>query len=375
MNKYLKKNQWNYELESNLKISEKYLGVVVIPVLAEFANIEKTLDFLALNNYDLLSQTLIILVINNKVDCSPFDFEDNQQLLSGLRNSQFDSQKKLNLSWIDASSKGCEVRKKTGVGTARKIGMDIALKYLDKDGIIFSLDADTEVESNYLEVGYDFYKKNKVAGAVYNFYHRRVEDDIINDAIEKYEEYLHHYTNQLKRIKSPYAYHSIGSTISCRAKDYVRAGGMRRNEAGEDFYFLQALRKIGEIGNITTSTVYPALRISQRTPYGTGQRLSQHIKGDEIVLYQKETFDLLDELFVFIRKLSLDDFENISLLLNENMPELIILFLNHYQFDSNWEKIYKNTPKKLEKLQEAFFIWFDAFRTLKFIHFVEKGRF
>ncbi len=373
MNKYLNKNKNFYKLESNFEVRTKYSGAIIIPVLAELTNIEKTLKFIALNNEMLLSKTLIIIVINNSQNCSKEDFNDNQKLITLLHNSQFATQKKINLSWIDASSEGYEIINKPGVGSARKIGMDIALKYLDERGILFSLDADTEVENNYLQKGYDFYQKNKnFAGAIFNFYHRRIGNIQMDSAIEQYEQYLHLYVNELKRINSPYAYHSIGSTITCTVKDYIRAGGMKRHPAGEDFYFLQALRKVGAIGEIKDSTVYPSLRISDRTPFGTGQQINKILNGEKLVLYKSTTFDLLNELFELINTINLDNFKELDSFIKKNMKKPIIIFLDSYNFNEIWNKIYRNTPKKTLDLQKAFFTWFDAFKTIKFIHFIEK---
>ena len=63
---------------------------------------------------------------------------------------------KLRLGYIDASSKGFEIpEREGGVGMARKIGMDKALRLLNKNfsekKLIVSLDADTLVQTNYLD--------------------------------------------------------------------------------------------------------------------------------------------------------------------------------------------------------------------------------
>jgi hypothetical protein len=47
-------------------------------------------------------------------------------------------------------------------------------------------------------------------------------------------------------------------------------------------------------------------------------------------------------------------------------------FFKENDFAESWKKILKNTPKKLEHLKAAFNTWFDAFTTLKFIHFCEE---
>ncbi len=372
--KYLKRNQSFYNLE--VIPTKKYDAIIVIPILSELDFIEKTLNSLALNNVKFLEKTLVILVINNGCDCEVAKFAENQKLLQKLRNSQIEVQKKsnFNISWIDASSKSCELRKKSGVGMARKIGMDIALEYFNwnTNPILLSLDADTIVKSNYLESIFEYYAKNNIVGANINFKHSSTKNIALNNAINDYEKFMTYYTSNLKRIGSPYAYYSLGSIITCKAEAYIKAGGMKTNEAGEDFYFLQALRKVGNIGNITNTTVYPSPRISNRVPFGTGPRMNNIINGNPIKFYNKASFDDLKTLFDIIKNLKVDDFIDIPNIIEKQCSKNIIAYLQTCEFRENWNKIYINTPKKIEKLQFAFHIWFDAFKTLKYIHFCEN---
>tara|TARA_B100000609_G_scaffold196523_1_gene192090 strand:- start:756 stop:1160 length:405 start_codon:yes stop_codon:yes gene_type:complete len=42
------------------------------------------------------------------------------------------------------------------------------------------------------------------------------------------------------------------------------------------------------------------------------------------------------------------------------------------RFADSWTKILRNTPNSPDKIESAFNTWFDAFRTLKFVHFLEE---
>jgi hypothetical protein len=374
--KYILKNKSGRQLE-NIPV-RAFKNALVIPVCAESEYLPSTLESFANNPVSELSDTLVFLVINNPppgTAGASAKFAENQDTLRLLRNSHFPFQEKLNLSWIDASGPGSEINPKEGVGAARKIGMDTALEFLDFAGsspVIISLDADTSVEGNYLAAikGYFLANQDK-AGATINFEHqpgRTAEEDA---AVISYELFMRYYVEGLRISQSPYAYHVLGSAMAFRAEDYVRAGGMRRRNGGEDFYFLQALRKTGSVGQIIDTTVHPSSRASDRVPFGTGPRISQILEAKgSLMFYNPEIFMLLKKLFSAVSLLA--DADTLTTL--KSLDGVTNQYLAENNFFHEWEKILKNTPDKIEKVRWAFYTWFDAFRTLKFVHFCE-GRY
>ncbi len=314
-------------------------------------------------------------VINNPPAASadPAKLRENSLMLESLRSSQFPFQDRLQLCWIDASSAGNEIDPKEGVGAARKIGMDMALEFLDWETgspLIISLDADTRVEGNYIEAIQSYFNANPgVSGASIDFAHQPGRTPEENAAIVRYELFIRYYVEGLRFSQSPYAYHVLGSAIAFRAGEYVRAGGMRRRNGGEDFYFMQALRKNGMIGQICGTTVYPSSRPSDRVPFGTGPRISQIMEGkEELRFYNPEIFLILKNLFSMVGTcdglLQLLDADKVEPVLKE--------YLIENKFFHEWEKILKNTPREKAKITQAFHTWFDAFRTLKFVHYCEE---
>ena len=182
---------------------------------------------------------------------------------------------------------------------------------------------------------------------------------------------MRYYVEGLRISQSPYAYHVLGSAMAFRAEDYVRAGGMRKRNGGEDFYFLQALRKTGAIGQITETTVHPSSRASDRVPFGTGPRISQILQsGKGLMFYNPEIFMLLKKIFSAVSLLADAD----ALTTLKSLDGVTSQYLAENIFFHEWEKIKRNTPDEREKIQLAFHTWFDAFRTLKFVHFCE-GRY
>jgi len=384
LHKYLKKNSSVYKLNAidNKALSRRYSTIAVIPVFSEFQYLPDALQSISNALKKEKNETvLIILVINNpeKKYCSPAKFADNQQTLKWLRSGEIPKPLQSSIAWIDASSSGKEIKKGSGVGAARKTGMDAALLLCDwnSDPLLLCLDGDTIVEDNYFAAVRGFFRENPAKfAAVVDFYHQTGATTEEEKAIRLYESYMVDYVEKLRDSQSPYAYHAIGSTITCRAEGYIKAGGMRPKEAGEDFYFLQALRKLSpdaEIGEIKKTLLHPSARASDRVPFGTGARIIELLSDSTTqfpgrYLYNSNIFD---DLKILLNSVNNGTFLQSGTLSYDSLPDSIIAFLDSCEFRKVWPKIEANTPNDPKKRQWAFHTWFDAFRTLKFIHFCE----
>jgi len=348
-------------------------AVIVVPVLAERENLPTMLDSLSLNSTEYLARTLIVIVINNRVDVSSAEFSDNQKTLDWLHSIPYSP---LNLAWIDASSPGFELPAKDGVGLARKIGFDAALQRVDWniDPILISLDADTLVEPDYLSAIFDHFSVGKNRAAVIPFRHQFSPIVRQEKAIRCYELYLRSYLFGLSMAGSPYSFHSIGSAFACRATAYIRAGGMNRRCGGEDFYFLQQLAKTAVIKMVEGTVVHPSPRFSHRVPFGTGRVIQEQVERETLPFHfvsvagfkiLKEWLDLIrchvDEPADQIREQSV----NISAVLNQFLAEL--------NFSSTWEKLQNNHASREQRLT-AFHHWFDGLRTRQLLTRIENER-
>jgi len=335
---------------------------IVIPVLAERDTLPEILDSLCRNSAEYLSQTLIILVINNRVNCSSAELLENQHTLNWLGTTPYPG---LNLAWVDASSGGLELPEKDGVGLARKIGFDAALLRIDwqVDPLLVSLDADTLVDSNYLSAIFDHFSEQHNRVAVLPFHHQSAPSPRQEKAIRHYELYLRSYLFGLSLAGSPYAFHSIGSAFSCRADAYVRVGGMNRRCGGEDFYFLQQLAKITAVNLVSGTVVHPSSRFSQRVPFGTGRVVQQQVDSDTIPFHFVPVagFKILKQWLDLIRchvDSSADQISRHSLDISTDLNQ----FLLELGFSPVWKKLQKNHSSREQRLA-AFHCWFDALRT------------
>ena len=376
--KYLRKNSCGYKIENlpENKSRCELRNAVVIPAFGEYSTLPKTLASLkrALSASD--ENTLVLIVVNNPPAefCDSAKFAENTKTLQWLKDNIHASEK---ISWIDASSPGYEIPEKGGVGAARKLGMDAVLQFLDwkNEPLIFCLDSDTLAEENYLTASRNFFcevRNSAVPAAYTEFSHRSGRTPEEEAAVRYYEAFMDDYVRHLRSSHSPYAYHAVGSTIICRAEAYVKSGGMRPKRAGEDFYFLQALRKLspeGEIIKIAKTAVYPSSRISDRVPFGTGARMKELVEGDKhAYFYNPAIFAVLKKILISVNEGNLAKNPDTWY---RKLPEDAQYFLDSYNFMSQWQSILRNTPDIPEKITWAFHVWFDAFRTLKFIHFCE----
>lgn len=188
---------------------------------------------------------------------------------------------KKKITVIDHSSKGKGWTKKSGIGHARKVIMDKIVSFADKNDIIISLDADTTFRENYFSSVIECFIKHPDAAALSNpYYHNLTASEKEDRAILRYEIYMRNYAINLLNINSPYAFTALGSAIALPVSSYRAIGGMTPKLSGEDFYFLQKLKKFGKIIISNTEKVFPAARFSDRVFFGTGPAMIKGSRGD-----------------------------------------------------------------------------------------------
>ncbi len=337
-------------------------AAIVIPALAESTSLPATLKSIAVNDPRLLSRTLVIVVVNNRSDASDEVRRDNEHTLDWLASRPFPG---LRLVWINAAAAGLELHAGQGVGLARKIGFDAALQRLDWNSvpILISLDADTLVEPHYLAAVFRHFAAATATGAVIPFRHQQGIDLLQEEAIRAYELYLRSYQFGLQQAGSHYAYHSIGSAFACRAQGYIEAGGMNRRLAGEDFYFLQQLHKVGGISLLRGTVVCPAARSSARVPFGTGRIVERHQQGTRpgYQFIDQHSFCLLRQ---WLREVEGASAASAAVLLGRarQLSTVLAEFLEERNFSVIWGRLQDNYRHEQQRIS-AFHHWFDALRT------------
>ena len=358
-----------WQIENDHK--KYFQKIIAVPSIAELDNLPHLILSLEQNDELELQDTLLLLVVNNSVSSYEEVKLNNKETMTYLRNLK----SKINISFINAASYGKEMDDKYGgVGLARKIGMDLALTKFDYNSptkrILICSDADCIVEPNYLKEIAKGFNSNNYEAAVVNFSHDISGEDEETKAIICYEIFLRYYVLGLSLAKSDYAFHTIGSTMICTPEAYVKVEGMSKRKAAEDFYFLEKLAKLYPIGEIKSTCVHPSKRGSWRVPFGTGRSVDRFLKNakNEYLLYDPKSFLTL--------KTWLDSFFDKSLMpssdlikIANNIHPTLAEFLTQQDFENFILKVLSKNKNQSEVEKQKHF-WFDAFRTLKLIHYL-----
>jgi len=383
--KYLSKRAEGgpWALPSSLSLSPEI--IVVIPVLAEEKRITATLNSLLRDSDETLARTLTLVVLNNPPAdrTAPSLLAENRRTREALEKYRFGSPPRdlqklydspINLSYVDATSPGLELPPAVaGVGMARKIGMDLALRLFPAETAgrryLISLDGDTTVAPHTLSAVRSAFVKNKSGGLSLRFEHPLPDSRQHRRAVAAYEIYLRHWVLGLRRAGSPYGFHSIGSAMAVRADAYAASGGMNRRKTTEDFYFLQNLAKCAGVDAFDETCVYPSPRISCRVPViGTGRSLERLLdRGlESFRLTDPKTFGLLAEWLRLLDE-SIETGPDRTIARARAIHPAIGDFLDSNRFNNVWSAIERNTSDPGTFIAQLH-RWFDGLKTLRLIH-------
>jgi hypothetical protein len=355
---------------------DKNTGIIVVVPARNEPLIDNMLDSLILCSEPLCNVEVIIVV-----NAPPGEYENNKITLDTVRSWKM---KHLNSFFrLFAFEAGLSSASGWGVGVARKTGMDEAVRRFNRinnpDGIILNLDADCRVDRNYFVAVLDEFSKNKNRSACSIYFEHPLSGNEFPGSIYKYialyELHLRYFLQGLIYAGFPYAFHTVGSAIGVKASKYVKAGGMNRRQAAEDFYFVQKLVPAGGYFNLTETTVYPSPRPSTRVPFGTGAtigRLSERECAD-LLTYNPAAFDELRSFFSMAEELF---FCRPDRLIHcyEHIPEGLRMFTGEKEFTEKLIEIKYNTSG-LPSFGKRFFGWFNMFRIIKYLNSVHTDFF
>jgi len=311
---------------------------IAIPAIDEFEHLPELINDLKLQTYKVFS---VFICVNN-----PEEWRNDPEKANICENNAktmdyLGSVKDLNISVIDRSSPGKGWKgKQRGVGYARKELFEAIDRVADDNDIVISLDADTRIRPGFISsVRKQFLDHKKALLLTNPYYHKLTGNDTHDRAILRYELYMRYYLINLLMINSPYAFSALGSAISFRVSGYRKISGITPKEAGEDFYFVNRMKKAGEILIWNDETVYPSARESDRVPFGTGPAVTKGKAGDwdSYPFYDQEGFVRIGETCKLFPKLFQADCET-----------TIDDFIQKYFGENIWEPLRKNF--KTEKL-------------------------
>jgi hypothetical protein len=280
-----------------LAVDRRYGHVLCIPAYGEGEGLLQSLSSVPEGPR---GEILIIVVVNESNSSPDWVREANQDSLAALRGrlagaaglgTPMERQRhpRGDLLVIDRTHTGLVLPKDHGVGLARKIGADVALALWTAGGIespwIHCSDADVLFPADYfsrpLAAGGDVPLDDGPAAFVYDFRHVAERNPEIARAVLRYEIFLRYYVLGLRSAGSPYAFHTIGSTLALSPLAYARARGFPRRRAGEDFHLLAKLAKLGPVRALRGEPILLSGRVSTRVPFGTGAGITKELERVE----------------------------------------------------------------------------------------------
>ncbi len=343
---------------------EEEVGIIVIIPCIDEDNLFHTLESLE-SAYMVQPKIEVIIHVNSGEETPQPVVEKNKRLFNYLLiRSKLDYYKNFKLHPILTQG---TVKKKAGVGFARKTAMDEAVRRFDAinkpDGLIVSLDADTLVSKDYFREITKALEHAKADCFTFQFQHqsdRTVYPVKEINACRLYEIYLRYYRLALKTFDFPFAIHTIGSCFAIRAEAYIKLGGMPPRQGGEDFYFLQKAVKMNPVYEVKEPIVFPSPRISDRVPFGTGPSVRKIIETGKFDVYSFKLFGLLKIFYESFPALASEDIQ-------KQIPTDILKFIGDKQFDMILKECRRYSSSS-EAFVKRMLDHFDSFFIVKFLN-------
>lgn len=138
---------------------------------------------------------------------------------------------------VDRCLIGSAIPGDQGVGLARKIGNDVLCSLIHSKNVkspwMANTDADVRLPLNYFSA--QTLERSSCSAILYPFKHIFV-DEIPKLPTLLYEYSLNYYMAGLSWAGSPYAYHTVGSTLAVNFQHYCQVRGFPKRPAAEDFW-------------------------------------------------------------------------------------------------------------------------------------------
>ncbi|HEU5075591.1 MAG TPA: hypothetical protein VFU02_15470 [Polyangiaceae bacterium] len=373
-----------------LALPNRYEHVLVVPALGESVSF---LDGIR-SAYEPdpasgeAERGLLLLVVNAAPDTPPALRAKNHELMLELEagaRARKTLHHEPSIRWfdlgefdaivVDRSGPDHLLPERQGVGLARKLGADLALAFKAR-GLIRaqgfgSTDADTTLPVGYFGAGERALASAEAA--VFPFVHAPSSEALLDRATLAYELSLRYYVLGLCAAGSNYAYHSLGSTLYVGFEAYAHVRGFPRLRAGEDFYLLDKLAKLGAVCRLYDPLIRIEARRSARVPFGTGpgvQRLLDASAGPEgLLLYAPRSFLVLGEVLASLAEFAHTRDAGGMRQRLAALPEAraVLSYLDALGIAEVLPDALRHA-KNPDQLSRRLGVWFDALRSLRLIH-------
>ena len=337
-------------------------GCLIIPAFDEsFDDLDRQLSLFTEAN------VLVILVINAPVGAAAEQIRRTEGLLEACKARDY-----AHVLLLDHVSEPNRLNPKHGVGLARKIGCDLGLAlYLlgqIRSPWLLQSDADVAFPKGYTDVfSTEFFAANPqlCPGALIFPHRHHSADPSLHLAASLYDLHMAYYVAGLAEAGSPYAHHSLGSTIAIHADIYAAVRGYPKRSAGEDFYLLNKVCKVAPIQRLSEPTLTIEARLSSRVPFGTGpalqrivQGLPEDLSGNHYLSYHPACFTLLARAIDALDQWAVDP-DNFA----DDPVAQRLQALGFERFAKKLNQQNTNATKRRQSVRD----WFDGLKTLQFV--------
>ena len=321
---------------------------------------------------------LVIAVLNGRAGADDSVHASNEKCFREL-GARFSLQELGRSGWLgrDASMSLLVIDRFTidhrlpsrqGVGLARKIGADVALELIATGRVRQPFFAMTDADAYLPE---DYYGRvaelePDCSAAVFPFWHEPSGESRVDRATALYEIRLRYIQRGLQWANSPYAFHTVGSTMAVHALGYAQVRGVPKRRAAEDFYLLGKLSKLRPLARLRGAPVRIRSRVSGRVPFGTGAETIRLTRGDTLELYHPDCFAAVRDVTRSLQRVSESPCPSGPELLARMSPP-VTDFLESQGALRSWHKLSEQATNPLGRLRRVH-EWFDGFRTLKLLH-------
>lgn len=376
------------------QIADTYAAAIVVPLCREEAT------FLA--GYEnafraARGRVLLIAVVNGAEGASAETHARNSSLLAALAHrfegtvlsaagvtagAWLGQAENFDCLCLDRASAGKLLPRGEGVGLARKIGADLAAALCIRGRVacqyVGCSDADATLPADYCArlASAD----TRASALLWPFRHTPSGDASIDLATVLYEISLRYYVLGLAAAGSPYAYQSIGSSLAFDAKAYASVRGFPRREAAEDFYLLDKLAKVSPLVRLAGEPIELRARASDRVPFGTGRRTGEIAaaceRGAGFELYAPRLFGALGAVIAGLNAFAATGDEkalraHVEATQGELAPAVLAVLEQSKTFAA-LEQAAQQAPVG-PVLARRIHTWFDALRTLRFVHLLRDA--
>jgi hypothetical protein len=357
----------------------RYFAALGVPVLAEPLTF---LDGYRAAAREAPGRVLVVAVVNATRATAPALREQNEALLPELcrgaralsHHAFFQRHAEFDLLTLDRGSSGRELPERQGVGLARKIAGDLLLALFERSALelpfLLMTDADATLPGDYFARA-ERERAAPPAALIYPFCHvLGAEAELVHQTTQLYEALIRYHVLGLAWAGSPYAYHSIGSTLGVHVDAYAGVRGVPKRAAGEDFYLLDKLGKLGTIKKLAGAPLAIASRRSARVPFGTGPRVEQLLNQRRPLVASDEAFLCLKQLLLGLDRVAASSAPAmLSGALNE-LPSALAASAESVIEELGLPAAVREAITQVGQgnLRRRLHTWFDSLKTLQFLH-------